>query len=193
MRNFIAFLIGITLITIFLNFTSISTQVKQSALKSEATIANSAEAFLDKVADSGAITAKDYTALMAELMSTGGTFNINITVTRLYPIPDPSEPGSYIMDYKPAYGWTTSNGGFPADYVDPNWQSANGIAAPKGVQYLVKNDNVALNIVQVDAMDYQRTMVSRLSHGTNLGVWPYSKAVRDTGNSIVGNQQEPIN
>lgn len=192
MRNLIPFLIAITITVFVINYISASSDVRQASLKSEATIANAAEAFLDKVADSGAVTAKDYTSLMTQLMSTGGTFNISMTVTRLYPIPDPAEAGSYVLDYRPAYGWTTSKGGFPNDYIDPNWQSSNGTPAPVGVQYLVKSDNVALMIQQVDAMSYQRTMVSRLSTGANLGEWSYAKAVRDSGNSIVGNQPEPI-
>lgn len=192
MRNFIPFLIALVIAVFFINYINISNQVKQSALKSEATIANASEAFLDTVADSGGITAKDYTSLLTKLMSTGGTFNVTITVNRLYPIPDPDEAGSYVLDYRPAYGWSTAKGGFPNDYKDPNWQSAAGKSAPVGVQYLVKADTVALNIKQVDAMDYQRTMVSRLSTGTTLGDWSYAKAVRATGNSVVGNQQEPI-
>lgn len=192
MRNFIPFIIAITITVFFINYINVSTQVKQTALKSEATIANSVEAFLDKAADSGAITAKDYTALMSELMATGGTFRIVITVDRLYPIPDPDEPGSYVMDYLAAYGWSSDKGGFPSDYTDPKWQSSTGAPAPVGVQYLVKADNISLTIQQVDAMDYQRTMVSRLSMGSNLGEWSYAKAVRDTGNSIVGNQPDPM-
>ncbi|MFF2798070.1 hypothetical protein [Lysinibacillus xylanilyticus] len=192
MRNFMGFVIGIVVVTLFINQINVSSQVKQSALKSEASIQNASEAFLDKVADSGAITAKDYTQLSTALMSTGGTFTINITVSRLYPIPDSSEPGSYVMDYKPAYGWSTNKGGFPAEYQDPNWQNSTGAPAPRGVQYLVKGDNVSMDIVQVDAMDYQRSMVARLHHGTNLGNWSYGRAVRDTGNSIVGNQPEPM-
>lgn len=192
MRNFIPFIIAITITVAFINYINVSTQVKATAISSEAKIENAAEAFLDKVADSGAVTAKDYTALMTALMATGGAFNVNITVTRLYPIPDPSEPGSYVLDYKPAYGWHSTKGGFPVDYKDPNWQGSNGSPAPVGVQYLVKADNVALTIQQVDAMDYQRSMVARLSIGTNLGEWAYAKGVRDTGNSIVGNQPEPF-
>lgn len=192
MRNFIPFIIAVTITVFFINFVNVSNQVKQSATKSEATITNAAEAFLDKVADSGAISSKDYTNLMSQLMATGGTFNINITVSRLYPIPDPHESGSYIMDYRPAYGWNSTQGGFSNTYTDPNWQSAEGKPAPLGVQYLVKADNIALVIKQVDAMDYQKTMVTRLLNGTNLGEWAYSKAVRDSGNSIVGNQQDPL-
>ena len=192
MRNFIAFLIVITVTTFFVNYINVSNQVKRTAMSSEATIQNAAQAFLDKAADSGAVTAKDYTALMTELMSTGGTFKISITVDRLYPIPDPDEPGSYIMDYRAVYGWHSDQGGFPNEYQDPNWQSSTGKPAPMGVQYLVKADNIALHIQQVDAMDYQRSMVSRLSHGVNLGQWSYAKGVRDTGNSIVGNQPDPM-
>lgn len=192
MRNFIPFVIAITVTVFFVNYLNVSNQVKQTALKSENTIANAAEAFLDKAADSGAITAKDYVSLLNELMSTGGTFRVTITVDRLYPVPDKTEPGSYVMDYLAAYGWSSDKGGFPADYQDPNWQSSVGAPAPKGVQYLVKADNIQLTIDQVDAMDYQRSMVSRLSIGANLGQWAYAKAVRDTGNSIVGNQQDPL-
>lgn len=192
MRNFIPFVIAVILTVYFINYINVSSDVRQAAIETETNIANAAEAFLDKVADSGAVTAKDYTGLMTQLMATGGTFNISMTVTRLYPIPDPAEAGSYVLDYRPAYGWTTTKGGFPNDYVDPNWQSSTGSPVPVGVQYLVKADNVALMIQQVDAMDYQRSMVARLHMGTNLGEWAYAKAVRDSGNSIVGNQPEPI-
>lgn len=193
MRNFLGFIIAVTITVFFINYINVGTQVKRTAISSEAVIANASEAFLDKVADSGAITSKDWTRLSTELMKTGGTFNITLTVSRLYPIPDPVEDGSYVLDFRPAYGWTSTKGGFPDNYVDPNWQSGQGNPAPVGVQYLVKADNVALTIQQVDAMDYQRTMVARMSLGANLGQWNFAKAVRDTGSTITGNQTEPFN
>lgn len=192
MRNIIGFMLSITLTVMAINYMNVSNQTKESAMKSEVVIDNATRAFLDKVADSGAITAKDYTTLVSSLQSTGGTFNVNITVTRLYPIPDPHEEGNYYLDYRPAYGWLSTRGGFPNDYKDPNWQAEHGSPVPVGVQYLVKGDNVALQVNQVDAMDYQRSIVSRLGTGVNLGEWSLSKAVRDTGNAIVGNQQDPL-
>lgn len=192
MRNFIAFAIAIAVTVGFINYFNNSNQVKKTAIKSEVSIKNASESFLDIVADKGAITAKDYVSLQNKLMSTGGAFDISITVTRLYPVPVKDEDGQYSLEYKPAYGWSTAKGGIPKDYVDPNWQSSNKTEAPKGVQYLVKGDNVALVIKQTDAMSYQRTLVTRMNQGVNLGQWSYAKSVRSTGNSITGNQQEPI-
>ena len=185
-------MLSITLAVMAINYLNVSNQTKESAMKSEVVIDNATRAFLDKVADSGAITAKDYTSLISSLQSTGGTFNVNITVTRLYPIPYPHEGGNYYLDYRPAYGWLSTRGGFSADYKDPNWQAEHGSPVPIGVQYLVKGDSVALQVKQVDAMDYQRSIVTRLGTGVNLGEWSLSKAVRDTGNAIVGNQQDPL-
>lgn len=192
MRNFIAFAISVVVVVGFINYFNNSSQVKKTAIKSEVNIKNAAESFLDMASDKGAITSKDYVGLQNQLMATGGAFDISITVTRLYPVPVKEEPEQYQLEYRPAYGWSTSKGGMANDYVDPNWQSSNKTEAPKGVQYLVKSDNIALVIKQTDAMSYQRTLTTRMNQGTKLGEWAYAKSVRSTGNSITGNQQEPI-
>jgi hypothetical protein len=192
MKNIIMFLLALACVVFYINYTNNSAQVKKQASQSETLINNAAASFLDKVGDSGAITSKNYTQLQTQLMNTGGAFSVTITVTRLYPVPDPNTANSYVMDYRPAYGWTSDQGGISDKYVDPNWQTALYGAAPKGVQYLVKADNVALVIKQTDAMPYQRTMVARLATTANLNTWSYSNSVRNTGNAIVGNQPEPL-
>lgn len=187
MKNIISFAIAISVTVFFINFITISNQVKQSAIKSETIVSNAVEAFLDTVGDSGAFNYKDYVVLVNQLNSTGGTFDISINTTRLYPIPDESQPGAFYMDYRPAYGWHSSQGGMQADYKDAKWPTGQA-NAPSGVQYLVKSDNIALTIRQTDAMDYQRSIVTRLSMKVEMGEWNRSKAVRNTGNSIVGNE-----
>lgn len=187
MKNILSFAIAIGITVFFINFINISNQVKQSAIKSETIVANAVDSFLDTVADSGAINYKDYIVLMNQLGSTGGTFDVAINVTRLYPVPDPTQAGSFYMDYRPAYGWHSSKGGIQADYRDAKWPEGIN-ASPVGVQYFVKSDNIAVTIKQTDAMDYQRSVITRLAMTVQLGEWNRSKAVRNTGNSIVGNE-----
>lgn len=190
MTRLFGFVIALTITVFAVTYISISHQTKESALKSELTVTNALESFLDIVADKGAVTSKDYTTLLNQLNSTGATYEVTISVSRLLPTPSDAEPGSYEMEYFPAYGWKSSQGGLTADYVDPNWAGRN--AAPKGTQYLNKGDNVQLVLKQTSLMNYQRTMVTRLNQGTTLGDWSYAKSVRNSGTSITEQQQAPM-
>ena len=187
MNNLIQFTIAVALTVFGVIYITFSTQVKEAAFTNETLIANAAEAFLDKTVDSGAVTHKDYFTFITQLQSTGGTFEVDITVSRILPVPDETEPGSYTMEYVPSYGWSSDLGGVQKDYVQKDW-SGQG-AAPKGVQYLVKGDNVQLVVKQVDAMNYQRTILVKLNQGSMQGGnWSYSRAVRNTGSAIILNQ-----
>lgn len=192
MKNILMFLLSLAMAAFFIVYSLNSSQIKAQSIKTEQTIQSAASAFVDRVSDTGALTFKDYNQLQSQLSGTGAAFNIAITVSRLYPVPDPSVPDSYILDYKPAYGWTSEQGGLSQNYVDPNWQVPVNGPAPKGVQYFVKADNFSVTIKQVDAFPYQRTLTSRMRGSANLGTWSFSKAVRDSGNAIVGNQPEPL-
>lgn len=188
MKNLISMAIALIVAVICISTITVGNQVRQSATKSEMIIKNASEAFIDKVIDTGAINHKDYLGLMTQLNATGGTFSVTINVDRLYPVPVENEPGNFVMDYRPAYGFHSDQGGVTKDYRDPRWSVEQYGPAPVGIQYLVKSDNLSLVIKQVDAMDYQRTLLNRLSTNVVLGEWSYAKAVRNTGNSIVGNE-----
>jgi len=117
-------IIGVFVFVSLFGLIILSSNMHTHMIVSENTIIESLQEFLDTVTDRGAITWNDYDNLVTSLASTGGTFDVFVTVHRMFAIPDtsplspnfnPTPPagqmvGGFTRDYRPIHGVSTRDG-----------------------------------------------------------------------------------
>ena len=121
-------IIGIVIFISLLGLIILSANIHIHQINAENTIVEATQTFLDTVSDRGSLTWRDYDQLVTALNSTGGTFEITVTIQRMFAIPDssplspnyvPPDPADpqpiqygFTRDYRPIYGFSSKEGSF---------------------------------------------------------------------------------
>ena len=190
-------IIGIFIFVSLLGLIILSANIHTHQINSENTIIEAKQEFLDTVTDRGAITWADYDKLVTALSSTGGTFNIIITVQRMFAIPDnsPLSPagenpaaimGGFTRDYRPIYGLSTRDGSF--DRLQLPYNAETG----EGTIFMRRHDLVTLHIQQTSYMQHQLNALRQMNLSQDLREWTLARASRNAGNQMVDNENPPI-
>lgn len=187
-------IISIVLFVILLSSILFSGSIQKTQIVTENIIIESTQEFMDTVTDRGSITWGDYDKLVKSLSSTGGTFDLFVTVNRMYSIPDSSplspQIGStdngFVKDYRPVYGLSTRDGSWLR--LDNDYDISTG----EGPLFLRRHDLVTLLVKQTSSMQYQTNMLRRLNLSPGLREWSLARGSRNSGNHMVENENPPI-
>ena len=183
-------IIGVVIFVTLLGLIILSANIHTHQIASENIITEAKQEFLDTVTDRGAITWHDYDNLVTSLASTGGTFDVTVTVQRMFSIPDSSalSPNhstwdgvtyGFTRDYRPIHGISSKDGSWDALQWD-------------GTIYIRRHDLVTLTIGQTSYMQHQTNMLRQLNLTPGLRTFTLARASRNSGNQMVDDEAPPI-
>ena len=190
-------IIGLTIFVTLLGLIILSSNIHTHQIASENIIIEAKQEFLDTVTDRGAITWGDYDNLVTGLTATGGTFEIFVTVNRMFAIPDssplsPNYPptggimGGFTRDYRPIHGLSTRDGSWNRLQLPHNAEDGEGTI------FMRRHDLVTLHIQQTSYMQHQLNMLRQLNMTPGLRQWTSARASRNAGNQMVDDERPPI-
>ena len=190
--------IGVVIFVSLLGLIILSSNIHTHQIASENIIIESKQAFLDTVTDRGAITWEDYDQLITSLAATGGTFDVFVTVNRMFAIPDtsplsPQYPppgglmvGGFTRDYRPIHGVSTRDGSWN------RLRLPNNPVTGEGTIFMRRHDMVTLHINQTSYMQHQVNMLRQLNLTPGLRTWTLARSSRNAGNQMVDDERPPI-
>ena len=186
--------IGIIIMVTLFGLIIMSANIHTHQIASENIIIEAKQTFLDTVTDRGAIVWNDYDSLITRLAATGGTFEVYVTVHRMFAIPDTSplspvfgiapagQEIGFTRDYRPVHGLSTRDGSFTA---------INPMAGGEAV-FLRRHDMVTLRLEQTSMMQHQVNALQQLNMQPGLRTWTLARASRNSGHQLIEGAPPPM-